>query len=233
MKTPHASYRIDRWSLSPKRKRAAPESNLDRALKDEARYRGIGDPDDYEQKLAKQLIHIRGSIGGVWRREGRHLESAHAYDSGYELERAESGYQIVDSYTLVQRLVARVLLDPAAAEDKLLVVEGLRVHEELRRAADLIRNQIAPGKKREHDEYAIADLGMVLLLLGDHTWRDELSRFFCMKNAGYAIEVTLDVLNDLRKAVGSPRASEELKHRLAEAVGLYPNNGQEVTHPIS
>jgi hypothetical protein len=24
MKTPHASYRIDRWTLSPKRKRAAP-----------------------------------------------------------------------------------------------------------------------------------------------------------------------------------------------------------------
>jgi hypothetical protein len=171
----------------------------------------------FEQDIAKQLIYIRGSMGGLWRRQGDHVKSAKAYDSGYELERAESGYDIVESYTLVQRLVARVFIDPAAVDNEQDVVANLAVRPELEKARDLIRDQIK-RKGRENDEFAASDLTLVLLLLGDQDWRAALRRFRDLRPA-YALSATREVIEQLQKSV-APRASMRLRNDLADALTL-------------
>jgi tetratricopeptide (TPR) repeat protein len=193
------------------------EMDLEKALEEQRRARDGEKVGEFEQGIAKQLIHIRGSIGGLWRREGDHVKSAEAYDSGYELERAESGYDIVDSYTLVQRLVARVFIDPAAVDDEQGVVANLAVRPELKKARDLIRDQIK-RKGRERDEFAASDLTLVLLLLGEQEWRAALRRFRGLTPA-YALSATREVIDDLRKlAANSPRASMRLREDLANGL---------------
>jgi len=193
------------------------ETALVEALAEQRRAREGEQVGDLERKIAEQLVHIRGSIGGVWRREGRHVESAQAYDSGYDLERAESGYGIVDSYTLVQRLVARVFVDPAAADDEHVIVEHRAVRPKLEEARDVIRDQIE-RKGRGRDEFAASDLTLVLLLLGDPDWRAQLRRFRDLKPA-YALSATREVVADLQKvAAKSSRASERLRKDLADAL---------------
>jgi hypothetical protein len=186
---------------------------------------------DFEREIAKQLVHIRGSIGGVWRRDGHHAESAaesakayvksaQAYDSGYELERTESGYGIVDSYTLVQRLVVRIFVDPAAADDEQVIVEHLAVRPEIEKAKDIIRDQIYGKRVRERDEFAHADLTLVLLLLGDRDWHAQLRRFRDLRpKPAYALAAIREVVEELQKlAVNSSRASQRLREDLANAL---------------
>jgi hypothetical protein len=197
------------------------EGELSQALDEERRERTDDEAGVFERKLASQLVHIRGSLGGVWRRQDRHADSARAYDAGYTLERAESGYRIVDSYTLVQRLVARVLQDPAAVAHADRPVDGLRIPEELQDAARVIREQIQ-RKGRERDEYAAADLALVLLLLGDPDWRSQLRRFLSM-TSGYAVATTREVLQDLHRVVArSPGAPTALRTGLREALSMLP-----------
>ena len=186
---------------------------------------------DFERDIAKQLVHIRGSIGGVWRREGHHVESAaesakayvksaQAYDCGYKLERSESGYGIVDSYTLVQRLVARIFVDPAAADDEQVIVERLAVRPEIKKAKDIIHDQIYVKRVRERDEFAHGDLTLVLLLLGDRDWRAQLRRFRDLQpRPAYALTATREVVGELQKvAANSSRASPRLREDLANAL---------------
>ncbi len=70
-----------------------------------------------EMEIAAQLAYILGTKGGIFRRWGEFEKSARAYDAGYEIERRESGYGIINSYNMVQRLVARVYIQPEAIHD--------------------------------------------------------------------------------------------------------------------
>lgn len=205
------------------------ERLLVEALREQAGARG-GDPvSEFERDLAKQLVHIRGSLGGVWRRwaqapqattaEKRSAEvrAVQAYDSGYEVERADSLYGIVDSYTLVQRLVTRVFLDPAAVDDDRIVVQNLALRPELEKAVTSIREQIERGG-RKLDEFAAADLTLVLILLGNDDWRTEMRRFRALKPA-YALAATRQVVAELQElATTSPRASARLRRDLEDAL---------------
>jgi hypothetical protein len=195
------------------------EASLKTALAQDAAERDEDeDPGDYERRLAAQVVHIQGSIAGVWRRQGRHEESASVYDTAYELERNDA-YRMIDSYTLVQRLVARVLLQPAAADQDGVRVAELDVRAELRKAAGIVREQIE-RRGRKGDEFAAADLALVLLLLGDPAWAQETRAFLALK-PGYALTATRDLLREVKQAVANaPASSPGLGRRVDDALGM-------------
>jgi hypothetical protein len=209
---------------------------LKTALEAEIEDRGAA-PEQFELDLALQLTHVMGSDGGLFRRQGVRaesnperrrffLQSIQSYDSGYDLEKVYRAGK--DSYTMVQRLVARVLLEPAAADND-VVVEKLHVRQELESALAVLRKQTEPGSVRENDEYAFADLSLVLLLLGYNDWGEEMSKFLKLPNAGYAISGTRDVIADLRTvAASSPEASGKLLARLDEALRIFPELGSQL-----
>jgi tetratricopeptide (TPR) repeat protein len=187
--------------------------------------RGKRDPHEapgrQEKEVAKQLAHIFGSTGGVLRRMGDYAAAAQAYDAGYTIESPRSGYGIVDSYNLVQRLVARVFLEPRAVVDALEVV-GLNVRDELENARQEIARQIEGP--RINDEYAAADRTMVLLLLGDSGLDQAITSFLDSqrKPEPYAVEVTLELLEALRERVASvPDSPPELGGQLAKVVDRF------------
>jgi tetratricopeptide (TPR) repeat protein len=167
-------------------------------------------PGRYQQSITKQLYHIRGAKGGVYRRMQRWNDAVKAYDRGYAIESA-----FEDSYNLTQRLVTRVLADPASAETPGTEVEGLDVQKELAAAADTIRRQMSAT--RERDEYAAADLLTVTLLLDQPDWRRHLQTFLTIAApSSYAREATRTVFNELAGRVPGHTA---LGARLSEAMG--------------
>lgn len=172
-------------------------------------------PGRQETAVANQLVHILGSKGGVLRRKGDFALAAHAYDSGHDLERPQSGYGIVNSYNLVQRLVARVFLEPwAVAND--LTVEGLKVRDELVRAREEVDRQ--KSGPRSNDEYAAADHVVVLLLLGDPDLDRSLEDFLMSRPEPYAVQVTQELLEHLGDRLASSSAPADLSGRILKAV---------------
>jgi hypothetical protein len=108
-------------------------------------------------------------------------------------------------------------MDPAAVDDERAIVANLAVRSELEKALDLIRDQIDRGG-RERDEFAAADLTLVLLLLGDREWRAALRRFRGLKPA-YALSGTRELIEELQGlAANSPRASTRLREDLANGL---------------
>jgi hypothetical protein len=206
------------------------EEALDLALQAEIKDRGGRSPDKFELDLALQLTHIRGSNGGVFRRQGVRagatparyhylLQSISAYDAGYKVE--EIYRNKIDSYTLVQRLVARVLLKPTAADEE-CVVENQAVRRGLDRAAGLIQEQTRTGGVREKDEYAFADLSMVLFLLGRSEWKEKVGNLKSMPNADYAINSTREVISDIRAIANDAQdASQRFREELDAALKMF------------
>jgi hypothetical protein len=195
-------------------------SGLERELQDlEPKRTEKGSPGRFEQDVAKQLAHILGSIGGVYRRAKNYKASIASYDDGYErFENPKAPYGIVNSYNLTQRLVSRVFLNPHAVDEPEVTVEELPLGEALESARHEIERQRA-GPRR-NDEYAAADLAIVALLREDADWRDKLDAFLYSKPEPqpYAVEVTLDVLVELQNRLAETReASREFRDRVAEA----------------
>lgn len=179
--------------------------------------RGQEPPGREEINVANQLLHIRGSIGGTLRRKGDYDDAIAAYDEGRKLEAPESGYGIVNSYNLVQALVTRIFLDPAAVEEGAPAVADHNVHADLIAAGEEIHRQMQGP--RSDDEYAAADNATVRLLLDASDWEDCLDDFFALNPEPYAIEVTREVLDDLHtRAVEVGDAPGDLAARLSTAV---------------
>jgi hypothetical protein len=171
--------------------------------------------DVFRRDLLAQVGHIRGSKGGVYSRQREYENSAKAFDAGNTYERELDSTDKPNSYNLVQRLVARTLLAPAAIEIKGAMVLDENLDKELHAAYREVRRQIE--KARPNDAYAQADAFMVLLLLNEPGWRAELTKFIDLANKDrYALEVTLDVVDRLVS-----RATEErvdgFQPRLADA----------------
>ena len=131
-------------------------------------------------QLAVELSDCHGIIGGIerrWATEGpvgsrdEHLRaSIRAYDAGYQFE-SDREYGITNSYNMVNRLIGRLLLRPDLLNTSEPVdlgpnIEKLDVLQELDNAVRVLRDQLA-GVRRG-DYWALADLGLVQLLLG-HT----------------------------------------------------------------
>ena len=181
-------------------------------------------PGIQETETASQLCHILGSMGGVHRRNHDYQAAARAYDAGYEIEKPSSEYGIVNSYNLVQRLVMRVFLEPAAVEVENMQVEGLQIRHELREALNELQRQIEGP--RCDDEYARADLFTVQLLLDDKDWPWTLEDFKDSHPEPYAIKTTVETLEALRDRVAStPSAPPEFARRLSTALTHFRQPG--------
>jgi hypothetical protein len=130
-------------------------------------------------EIAKQLAESHGICGGAYRRwalreEGKDerqeflLCSIMEYDKGYDYE-AVHDYGIVDSYNLLNRLVSRILNDPAsltngAETPNCQKIKPLRVRGELEEVVETVTTQLQEG--RRDAVWANADLGLANLLLG-------------------------------------------------------------------
>lgn len=172
------------------------ERLLRSALADLAAHRAAGEPaGSHETDLAGQLVHILGTRGGVYRRDQKYEAAVAAYDAGYRIERSTSGYAIVDSYAMTQRLVTRLLLNPSAADEDGVLVLGLDMRQALSAAEVEIQRQVAG--ERADDEYAAADLAVVRLLLGVEGWEEALETFLNGAPEPYAVIVTQATLREL------------------------------------
>ena len=180
---------------------------LERALADLERRAAETDSNlvEYRTSVQKQLYHLLGSIGGVYRRRAASddrkpgdLEAAvKSYDEGYTIEQA-----FTDSYNLTQRLVARVLLRPACTSDGAPAVEGIDVRRALRAAKAVIDRQTSEKGPRNNDEYAFADAAIVAMLLGEPNWQDAVTEFTRRApKSSYARNVTRDVLTELEEGL--------------------------------
>jgi tetratricopeptide (TPR) repeat protein len=174
-------------------------------------------PGAREIQVAEQLGHVLGSKGGIYRRWKKYEASADAYDQAYHFEKWVLGHGIDNSYVLVQRLVARVFIDPKAVQDD-VEVRGLPLRRQLLEAeAEVERQQRG---QRNKDEYAAADLALVRLLLGEANWESALTRFTqaTPPPSAYSVEATLEVVNELRQTLTEkPDTPAGLVERLAQA----------------
>lgn len=172
-------------------------------------------PSEREIKVTEQLGHILGSKGGIYRRCKKYEASVKAYDQGYEFEKSVLEYGIENSYTLVQRLVTRVFIDPIAVRDNVEVC-GLPMRTHLLEAEKEVERQCSGERKK--DEYAAADLAIVRLLLGEPNWESALISFTHATPlpSAYALEATLDVISELRETLADRQdAPADLVDRLA------------------
>ena len=192
--------------------------------KSKSRFRGLR---TFEPVVVEQLFYMLGSKGGVYRRWGKdddskYKDSADAYDAGYDIEKCgRADYKIFNSYNLVQRLVARVLVRPAAVLDEDIPVWGLWVRRRLLAAAKEIKRQ-QEEEGRGNDVYAAADLALVQLLLGEHgrEWEKTLDQFLNWKpSEPYARQVTFEVIEEIyQKVSDSPSAPASLVDHLSDAI---------------
>lgn len=164
---------------------------------------------EYCAQLAAELSDCFGLIGGVERRwadestdgeRARHLKSSiRAYDAGHTYE-SDPRYGIVNSYNLVNRLVIRLLLWPAAlAGDSSAVLDPeigpLNLAGELDRASAIIRQQLA-GTRRG-DFWALADLALIEVLLGRRSAAAAYAEFIELSPPEFAYTSALAALRPL------------------------------------
>ncbi|HYO15414.1 MAG TPA: hypothetical protein VE685_19645 [Thermoanaerobaculia bacterium] len=190
------------------------------------------DPSLFETDVARELSDCYGSLGGVLRSAGHFEDSVKAYESGYGLEK-DKRYGMINSYNLVQRLVARMLLKPELIGSAEWVVkdiedvEDLDMWKALDDAASVIQEQ---RSVRATDPWFLADRALVFLLLGRPEEEEAWQEFRQAPSFAYAITSTLRVINDLLASMGEvknsgsvgPR-SEEVYRRLARAQALLEN----------
>jgi hypothetical protein len=102
------------------------------------------------------------------------------------------------------------------------VVENQAVRSGLDRAAGLIQEQTRKGGVREKDEYAFADLSMVLFLLGRSEWKEKVGNLKSMPNADYAINSTREVISDIRAIANDTQdASQRFREELDAALKMF------------
>lgn len=107
--------------------------------------------------LLELLSQSYGSLGGTWRDAGDRQRAMEQYDKGneYEEERRQN-CGAKDTYTMLQRLVIRLLIDPSRLEQPEFMAELNQVREEIERQRDSGRD----------DSWALADLALVRFLCG-------------------------------------------------------------------
>jgi tetratricopeptide (TPR) repeat protein len=172
--------------------------------------------------VATELADCWGSLGGVLRREADALRGAQrfdeataryhaaiaAYDRGLSLEQ-DDRFRIANSYNLVQRVVVPVLTSPGSLND-----QGLQ--HTLREIGSAIQRQI--DTTRPGDAWALSDLGLVQLLMGEEaaaneTWNrmDDLQPQRNVYTSGLpvleALATALPELQPVRRAARRFRAS--------------------------
>lgn len=159
--------------------------------------------------LAKELADCHGLVGGVERRwalegpaqerESHLIRSVAEYDSGHCYE-SDPQYGIINSYNLVNRLTSRILLHPDILTSAGLfdLGHGLRPIDlplELQTAVTAIREQLAGPRKGDY--WAMADLGLLEVLLDLAPPRVAYASFLSVRHEVFTIASVLDGLQPL------------------------------------
>jgi hypothetical protein len=165
---------------------------------------------DSSKALIAEVADTYGMIGGVERRwalasEGaaraEHFgKSVAAYDRGFEYE-ARLGYQNATTYTRINRLVGRVLMQPSILSNE---DDFLNLLHELAEAERLVIDQIDGPRKR--DPWAYCDLLTIQLLSG--TQAAALSTFDILvglRPPSFVYTSALDTLRPLSEVASSIR----------------------------
>jgi hypothetical protein len=190
------------------------------------------DAGEGESNVAEQLADLWGIKGGVYRARGDETRDAsgkndfdravEAYDSGYQYESAPR-FRILNSYATVNRLVLRILRDPALLQsDEPVPGIGLTMRDLLGRAATDIEHQLDKG--RRDVAWALADIAMIDLLTGTDDVKEILNELSeSTPTNPWPLESMLNVIRDLLRAgVGLHdrlvAAGEELRKKLPSAM---------------
>jgi hypothetical protein len=220
-------------ALKTKAKNRRDAGKYERALRflEEAAELALGAYESSPVDFAPELSDVYGMTGGILRRQAdeaaddelRHEylhRSRDAYDLGFGYEREELG--VVNSYNLVNRLVSRVLDQPATLGGALLqndeVLPPGALHEELGNACRMVDSQLA--KSRRGDAWAMADRALLSLLLSDATTaRVAYGPLHSMSPPSYVYDSALSTLRPLTAVASSYRpelaiAVRDLESRL-------------------
>lgn len=126
----------------------------------------------WEAPLRSELADTYGLIGGIHKRWGLSLsgsqreahlnESLRAYEQGYEEERDLPPSE-ASTYNRINRLIGRVLVDPAILQGPADRDDG-GFFDDLRQAEEILAEQV--NGSRQRDPWAFCDLVTIRLLLG-------------------------------------------------------------------
>ena len=180
-------------------------------------------------QAAAELSDCHGQIGGLERRWGDELGGAHgrehllqalrAYDAAFVFE-GDPQYGIVNSYALVNRLVLRLLLAPAALGDRQPLaladdIDTLALGPALKAAAATVRRQIAGP--RHGDYWALADLAQLELLCGQRTAAAAYAGFLALSPPDFACNSVLAGLQPLATLHIAPAPQLQMAMALVQA----------------
>lgn len=121
---------------------------------------GAASPDDKE--LVKELAETYGVMGGIHRSRGEYTQAIDAYDQGAFFERHPASKRD-NSYSLMQRLLNRALLEPQGADSPGWCVRNVLMAAELRDVVAILALQ--RSTTRLGDAWAVADQAMANALL--------------------------------------------------------------------
>jgi hypothetical protein len=144
---------------------------------------------DLRDRVARELANCWGSEGGLYRRQDRWAEARASYERGRSVEQ-DPRYGIADSYNLTNALAASVFQDPAS-----LPALGASIRE----AAEVVAGQVSGERRNSY--WALADLGLLLLLSGrpEEARAQAYARYRALKGIpDWAHQSTLDVLAECR-----------------------------------
>ena len=182
-----------------------------------------------QRDLVAALAEVNGVRGGILRSRGAYELAIDAYEEGLLFEK-HAARKLDNSYNLVQRLVNRILLEPASVSTRAWTVKGVNMHEALKEAETIIEQQINGtdqlGGTRQNDPWAACDLLFVRLLRGNQDSLDVRSRIEDAWNKlertkpkDYVYEsnlrVTKELIADLEKVPQANR-SHELNRIIAD-----------------
>jgi uncharacterized protein YigA (DUF484 family) len=117
----------------------------------------------------------------------------------------------VNSYDLVQRLVARVLFDPQWAIDPDRTILNEPFPKALKHAETQIEQQMRGP--RQNDEYALADLAMIALLIDRNDYREIWTRLKETAKNQFVLEANNRVLEEMLARFRNPATSDPSFHR--------------------
>lgn len=159
---------------------------------------------DTERKNSSDLADLLGARGGMLRRLGRVHDALSSYREGGELEKV---YKLPVTYNRANRIKLALI----AGEATLAILQ-----DEMREVRDVLKVRLHGDERAADDAWPWADLGDVLLLLGNNEEAEEAYRTFATKASSESPMTTVTVLREIVDAVrshGDPDAE-----RLATAV---------------
>ena len=175
---------------------------------------GSATSDAWRTRLASELADCHGLIGGLQRRWGLasdaaderadHLRaSVAAYEKGDAEYEREEKFGVVNSYNLVNRLVSRLLLEPA-----------VDLSAEMTEAKGIVEGQLL--QKRRGDVWALADQALLRLLLGEADHTSAWAPFRDKSPPDFAYESVLDTLELLAQVALAVKSELESSIALLE-----------------